>query len=391
MRLIISESQLKRIIAEQSTPTLTPSNLQPTTNVASGTINPTDGPSQGNIHDFMAALAIGTAFIPVAGIFISATIGMADAALYYNEGDKKTAGLVGGLSMLPFVGKIVAKIPGIKELGIKGMAALAGKLGIGAKNLTKAEAEIAQAISNNSVIIQNELTKLAPKLKSIVNEVIASKAPYVQKYGERAYNDLLKKYLFGGVDKKGFVNTLKGVKNPTIKIKPVLGGGSDHRVFQSATNPNVVFKAEVRAGEVNLWYDTFKKYPNIFAKPLKIVKVKGYDGALLNAVAIEKLNVTPFYTLWDDLTKVGGKLKNIRINDGDRGLEEVLKNLGNVTNKQKWNDIMVLAKKEYPNLVQKIDELNNMINKLYKITPKPDIRQFNLGYDEKGILKALDI
>jgi hypothetical protein len=391
MRLIISESQLKRIIAEQSTPTLTPSNLQPTTNVASGTINPTDGPSQGNVHDFMAALAIGTAFIPVAGIFISAAIGMADAALYYNEGDKKTAGLVGGLSMLPFVGKIVAKIPGIKELGVKGMAALAGKLGIGAKNLTKAEAEIAQAISNNSIMIQNELTKLAPKLKSIVNEVIASKAPYVQKYGERAYNDLLKKYLFGGVDKKGFVNTLKGVKNPTIKIKPVLGGGSDHRVFQSATNPNVVFKAEVRAGEVNLWYDTFKKYPNIFAKPLKIVKVKGYDGALLNAVAIEKLNVTPFYTLWDDLCKVGEKL-NLFFRKGDsRELEKILKNLGNVANKQKWNNIITAAKKEYPNLTKKIDEFNKLIDELYKITPNPDIRQPNLGYDVNGVLKALDI
>ena len=395
MRLIISESQLKRIIAEQSTPTLTPSNqsfnLKPTTNVASGTINPTNGPSQGNIHDFMAVLAIGSAFIPVAGIFISAAIGMADAALYYNEGDKKTAGLVGGLSMLPFVGKIVTKIPGIKELGVKGMAALAGKLGIGAKNLTKAEAEVAQAISNNSVIIQNELTKLAPKLKSIINEVIASKAPYVQKYGERAYNDLLKKYLFGGIEKKAFVNTLKGVKNPTLKVKPLLGGGSDHRVFQSATNPNVVFKAEVRAGEVKLWYDTFKKYPNIFAKPLKIVKVKGYNGEILNAVAIEKLNVGPFYTLWDDLYKAGEKL-NVFFRRGEtRELEDIVKNLGNVTNKQKWNDIIRAAKKENPNLTKKIDEFNNLIDELYKITPKPDIRQPNLGYDKNGVLKALDI
>jgi len=182
---------------------------------------------------------------------------------------------------------------------------------------------------------------------------------------------------------------LKDVKNPTIKIKPVLGAGSDHKVFQSSVNPNVVFKAEVRPGEVQKWYNTFKKYPDVFAQPSKIVKVKGYEGEILNAVAIEKLNVGPFYHLWNDLSKLGSKLNKIAYDD--RGLENLLKNLGNVTNKQNWNDIMVAAKKEYPNLIQKIDEFNNMINKLYKITPKPDIRQYNLGYDKKGVLKALDI
>jgi hypothetical protein len=39
----------------------------------------------------------------------------------------------------------------------------------------------------------------------------------------------------------------------------------------------------------------------------------------------------------------------------------------------------------------KIDEFMNMVNQLYKITPEPDIRKFNLGYDGSGVLKALDI
>jgi hypothetical protein len=395
MRLIISKTQLKRIIAEQSTPTLTPSNqsfnLQPTTNVASGTINPTNGPSQGNIHDFMAALAIGTAFIPVAGIFISAAIGMADAALYYNEGDKKTAGLVGVLSMLPFVGKIVTKIPGIKELGVKGMAALAGKLGTGAKNLTKAEAEIARAISNNSVEIQNELTKLAPKLKNIVNEVIASKAPYVQKYGERAYNDLLKKYLYGGIEKESFINTLKNVKNPNIKIKPVLGGGADHRVFQSAIHPNQIIKAEIRSGEVNKWYDTFRKFPNIFAKVIKKVKVKGTNGEIMDAVVLEKLDTKPFETFWSDMEKTLFKMEKQTPGSPMLGVEYTLKHIKEPFYKNLWNNFTNYVKQNNGQISGKVDELNKLIDELYKITPKPDIRKFNFGYDKTGVLKALDL
>jgi hypothetical protein len=31
------------------------------------------------------------------------------------------------------------------------------------------------------------------------------------------------------------------------------------------------------------------------------------------------------------------------------------------------------------------------VEELYKITPNPDIRKFNLGYDANDILKALDI
>ena len=100
MKIILSESQFNRILSEQvkkpitaPSATLTPSNqssvLKPTTNVKSGTINSTLGAGTGlDTHTFMTLAQIATAFIPVAGPFISAGIGLADAALYYKEGDK---------------------------------------------------------------------------------------------------------------------------------------------------------------------------------------------------------------------------------------------------------------------------------------------------------------
>ena len=339
-------------------------------------------------HTVMTVLAIGAIFIPLAGPFISAGIGLADAALYYKKGDKKTAGLTAAFSMIPFIGKI----PGVKQLGSKGMALLASKLTSGAKNLTKAEAEIANAISKYTPEIQQEIKNMAPKLQSILKELEAYKGTFIKKYGQKEYDELLVKYLYDGIDKKSFIGKLKNVINPNIQVKPILSQGSYHRIFQSATNPNVVFKAELSPGEVNKWFDTFKKYPQIFAKTFRKVKVKGSNGELLDAVVMEKLNVSPFYQLWDDLTKVGVKFKSIpSTNENERGLEQLLQNIGNASNKEKWNNIIIATKKEYPNLTQKIDEFNKMIDKLYKITPDPDISRRNLGYDASGILKVLDL
>ena len=64
-------------------------------------------------HTKNSILSFGAAFIPVIGPFISAGIGIADAKLYYDEGDKKGAGLTAAFSMLPFLGSVVSKIPGV--------------------------------------------------------------------------------------------------------------------------------------------------------------------------------------------------------------------------------------------------------------------------------------
>ena len=345
-------------------------------------------------HTLATIMQIGTAFIPYVGIFISAGIGLADAAVYDKEGDEKTAAVTAAFSMLPFAASIVTKIPGIKQLGVKGMAALGNKIAKRSKYFSKAEIEIANAVKNYSKAVQEELAKMAPKLTQVMKEVNLYKPNFVKKYGEEAYNKVLKQYLYSPQNNESkirFINALKNVKNPTLRVKPIMGAGSDHQIFQSIVNPNVVFKAEVRPGEVVKWYDTFKKYPNLFAKPIKMVKVRGSDGTLLNAVAMEKLQTSPFVGLWEDLTNVGKKFGFRGTSYNNRELETVLKNLGNQSNKQKWDNIVIEAKKQLPQLSKKIDEFKNLINSLYKITPTPDIRQFNFGYDTKGILKALDL
>lgn len=170
-------------------------------------------------HTVATILQIGTAFIPVAGPFISAAIGLADAALYYSENDKKSAGITAALSVLPFVGSVVSKIPGVKQLGAKGMAALASKLGKGGSNLTKAEVEVANAIKANEILIKNELSSAGKALNGLSQSIENLKPNYINQFGRKSYDDLLQKFLSKNITKEDFLKTLSSNK----KVATVVG------------------------------------------------------------------------------------------------------------------------------------------------------------------------
>ena len=408
MRIKISESQRKFLLEQFPEPgdkgfeTKKPTKAQqkrsddyaedggiknePTNVSIQGFYNPKDK------HKYLTILQIGTAFIPYVGPFISAGIGLYDAKTYYDEGDKTSAGLTAAFSMLPFAGSIVMKIPGVKQLGAKGMAALSSKL-ISKKALSKAELEVANSIVKWEPHIQKELMKMAPKLTKVSKDINLYKAGYIKKYGQYKYDRLLAELLYDSIDGPKFVQTLKSAsKSSNIKVKPLLGGGADHRVFQSSVNPNIVFKAELRPGEVNKWFNTFKKYPKVFAQPLRKVKVRGDNGELLDAVAMEKLDTSKFMTLWDSMAPEMTKFQSKMSVSNRHDLEYIVKHIkSDMISEIKWQKFIPIFKKTYPKLAAKTDEFVKMVDELYKITPNPDIRKFNLGYDAKGVLKALDI
>jgi hypothetical protein len=163
MKIIINEYQLNRLFLEQDTGfsrflDRTHSNAETS---AKFNIEIIDFYKKYN-HQINMISSIGLSFIPIVGPLISTSISLADAKQYYDEGDKKTAGLVGMFSMIPFIGPVLSKIPGVKELGVKGMAALASKLGKGQK-LSASEQNIILSVSNNQKLIQSEITKQLAK------------------------------------------------------------------------------------------------------------------------------------------------------------------------------------------------------------------------------------
>tara|TARA_Y100000389_G_scaffold134374_1_gene131827 strand:+ start:302 stop:1342 length:1041 start_codon:yes stop_codon:yes gene_type:complete len=111
-------------------------------------------------HILLPIAEIGSMFIPVIGPFMAMGFGLADAAMYAKEGDRNAAGITAALSILPGVGSIVKKIPGIKTLGKEGMESLAKKVaGKEAGTLTKVEKEVISDISKNSKLVKKEVAK----------------------------------------------------------------------------------------------------------------------------------------------------------------------------------------------------------------------------------------
>jgi hypothetical protein len=170
MKIIINESQLNRLFSEQDSGFSRFLDRKHSDVETSAKFNREiiDFYKKYN-HQINMISSIGLSFIPIVGPLISTSISLADAKQYYDEGDKKTAGLVGMFSMIPFIGPVLAKIPGVKELGVKGMAAIASKLGKGQK-LSASEQNIVLLVSNNQKLIQSEIPKQLAK-KTITQKV----------------------------------------------------------------------------------------------------------------------------------------------------------------------------------------------------------------------------
>jgi hypothetical protein len=147
-------------------------------------------------HTVNTILEIGTAFIPLIGPFISAGIGLYDASLYASEGKSTEAGLVGALSLLPVLGPIVKKIPGIKTLGKEGMSKLASKLSSGKEVvLSGVEKQVAESLSKNKSFINNTLKQSSDKLLTIQDDITKYSDKYKSTFGQANYDTLIRQFL----------------------------------------------------------------------------------------------------------------------------------------------------------------------------------------------------
>ena len=206
MKIIINERQYS-IIQEQSL------------ELKGKTLAPKYGPPKdfgksmpgGDVHTMNAVLEMVTSFIPVVGPFISAGIGLLDAKLYFDEGDKLGGYLALAFSLIPIVGIEVAKIPAVRRLGKRGMVSLAEKFK-SKKPLNATETLAVNEIEQNSKLITEKLTEASKKLSGVASEVKTLRGPYIEKFGLDNYDEVLNQFITGKMDKTTFINTLKGGK-----------------------------------------------------------------------------------------------------------------------------------------------------------------------------------
>lgn len=139
-------------------------------------------------HTRNAILGLAALAIPLIGPALSAGIELYDAKMYYDEGDKRSAGLSAMFALLPGASILVNKIPGVKQLGSKGMSLLANKLSKGLKITNPQEIMVLNGIARNKMLVQTELKKTAEELSIKAARVAAEK-----KLKKQAVKQTLKK------------------------------------------------------------------------------------------------------------------------------------------------------------------------------------------------------
>lgn len=158
MKLVITESQFKRLVSEQ-VPGLTQSyDYQKPAAIKAAGDQAVKMVKNLTPHDIMfIAGAAASILIPFpGGVAVAALIGALDAYQYKTEKNNKMAGMTLMLAALPLIGGVASKIPGVKQLGTKGMVLLADKLEKGIVKLAPQEGAVAAAIRDNLPFVERE-------------------------------------------------------------------------------------------------------------------------------------------------------------------------------------------------------------------------------------------
>ena len=221
--------------------------------------------------------------------------------------------------------------------------------------------EINRLIPKNYLTNPKEVSSMVSKLNSLGGDVNKLKVNYIKKYGRTEYDKMMRKYLYDGIDKKTYIH------------------------------PDRIFKIELRPGEIDKWYNTFNSHPELFAKTYKKVKVKGKNGEQLTAAIMEKLDVVPFQKLWDEMETLLSKSQQNLSASKKTVLERLTKKMKEQYYGKQWSDFLTYLKTNGGASSQKINEFSTLVDKLYKVTPNPDVRKFNFGYNKEGVLKSLDL
>jgi len=130
-------------------------------------------------HNYLMAVSIIGVFIPFVGPAISMAADLADAALYYKEGDLYGAGLAMAFNIIPF-GMLVKKIPGLEKLGKNRLGSLVKSVteklnnSVPAEKFSKIEKEVVDWFNKEKNVISKELKKsIDVKFKKSISKIFS--------------------------------------------------------------------------------------------------------------------------------------------------------------------------------------------------------------------------
>jgi hypothetical protein len=182
----------------------------------------------------------------------------------------------------------------------------------------------------------------------------------------------------------------------TFKQKPLIGSGTQHVVYQSKHNPNIVYKIGEK-NETLKWVTLFKKYPKYFPIIYKTGLTNSKkDGKIITDmyVAIEKLNTEQAIYEWELMENELSKLQIIDI-DFIHAFDDTMKVaiVDEEYNNQILESLKAHNKKIYYLYIKWVNFLHtiNSIVQPLKNGTMLDVHRYNYGYTNEGKIKCLDI
>lgn len=169
-----------------------------------------------------------------------------------------------------------------------------------------------------------------------------------------------------------------------VTKKTPFGGGTEHSIYQSKRNPNILYKVGKKR-TVEKWLTIFKENPYFFPKVYKAGKIS--DDKFY--VEVEKLNTEQVIIDWElieDVLELIGYIDR----DEDEYVDRMFQ-IGQYNEEMKY-----FLKERDPKTYELFIKWVNFINNVKKIVKQYtnltlDVHRYNFGYDSQGNLKCLDI
>jgi hypothetical protein len=167
------------------------------------------------------------------------------------------------------------------------------------------------------------------------------------------------------------------------KQKSIFGQGIFHKVYESKSNPNIVFKVGSRSS-IEPTYEYFKNYPYLFPKTYGMKKLgdkKDEYGGDLYYLILEKLDTQKFVDFWNDM-------EEIMFLEYGQKFNKIVYNFD--TYESTWVELFEFVEERHQNLFKKLHEFYLLISELNDILDYPDVHNGQFGYNKEGTLKCLD-
>jgi hypothetical protein len=178
----------------------------------------------------------------------------------------------------------------------------------------------------------------------------------------------------------------------TKRKDPFSMEGSQHMIYDSKKNPNIVFKIG-HPGFVDSWLSIFKKRPQYFPEIYRVGIVK--DKHEYKYVEMEKLDTKRVKEEWEKITLLlidAGLIDEDNIFDNN--LSDVFRNC--ILDEEYDNDVIQKIKNLNRGQYQLFIKWSHFLHRLNSFVEPIkgsmlDIHDGNYGYDKQGNIKCFDI